>query len=183
MGDCQRNAEQRVCAEILLIGRTIELDQFMINLRLVASIPALENRRNFVVYVGNSLPHTLATEAALIAITQFPCFVFARTCPAWHGGSSQHAAFKAHIDLNCRIAARIQNFTRMDSANAGARHTILGGLEQLSSRKANQLLALSRTIDWAINLVVQCNRNNCLWEGEHQSSKSTTQVARDSHWH
>jgi len=53
-----------------------------------------------------------------------------------------------YIDFNCRIAARIQDLARMDLANAGVRHTILGGLEQLSSREANQLLAFSRTIDW-----------------------------------
>jgi hypothetical protein len=65
--------------------------------------------------------------------------VFACTRPAWDSRPPQSAAFKAHIDFNCRIAARIQDLARMDLANAGVRHTIPGGLEQLSQIDANHL--------------------------------------------
>src|SRR5438128_11004709 len=118
----------------------------MINLRLVARVPTLENLRNSVVNVGNSFPHALAAEAAFIAITQFPCFVFARARSAWNGRSTKRTALEPYIDFNCRIAARIQNFPSMDSANPGGRHTILGRLEQLSQIDANHVSWLAPQI-------------------------------------
>jgi hypothetical protein len=65
--------------------------------------------------------------------------VFARARPAWDSRSPQNAVFKTYIDFNCRIATRIQDLARMDLANAGVRHMILGGLEQLSQIEANHL--------------------------------------------
>src|SRR4030095_2206807 len=64
--------------------------------------------------------------------------MFARARPAGNGRSPKRAAFNAHIDLNCWIPARIQNFARMAVADAAARHRFLRRLEQLSGMQANR---------------------------------------------
>jgi hypothetical protein len=53
--------------------------------------------------------------------------------------TSKCSTFKAHIDFNGRITVRIQNFARMNSADAGACHTPLPRLEQLSPDEANHV--------------------------------------------
>ena len=65
--------------------------------------------------------------------------MFACASPAWNGGSTERAAFNPHIDFDCWIATRIQNFAGVNVANAAMPHTLLRGLEQVSPHEANPL--------------------------------------------
>src|SRR5215475_1818116 len=65
--------------------------------------------------------------------------MFACARSAWNGGSTERAAFNPHIDFDCRIPARIQNFAAVNVANAAVSHTLLRGLEQVSPYEANSL--------------------------------------------
>ena len=100
-----KQPSSRVGAEIFFVRRTVEFDQFLIDLRLVSRIQSFENRRNLLVHVGNRLSHAFAAEAAFVAVAQFPRFMFACARPAGNRRSSKRAAFKPHIDFDGRIAA------------------------------------------------------------------------------
>src|SRR5262249_54457367 len=100
-------------------------------------VESFENRRNLVINIGNGPSYALATKAALVAVAQFQCFMFARARPARNSRPPEPIAFNAHIDLDCRIPARIQNFASMDVADAATCHTLLRRLEQLSAKQAN----------------------------------------------
>jgi hypothetical protein len=89
---------------------------------LLSRIDSFENRRNPLVNIGYGFPYALAREPAFVAVSQFQCFMFACARPAGNGRSTKCAAFKAHIHLDCRIPARIQNFSAVNVADAGARH-------------------------------------------------------------
>src|SRR5439155_4198503 len=104
MCHCQRNSEQRICAQILLVRGAVKLDQLVVDFPLVARIPAFENRRDLIVNVGGCLLDTFAAEPAFLAIPQFPCFMLAGARSAWNRRPSKRTAFDAHIDFNCRIA-------------------------------------------------------------------------------
>jgi len=104
-------------------GRTVEFDQFAVDVRLVSRVPSLENRRNLLVNIGNGFSYAFAAESALVTVAQFHCFMLACARPARNGSPSKRAVFNTDIDLDCRIAARIQNFAGIDARNAGACHT------------------------------------------------------------
>ena len=90
---------------MFFVRRAIELDQFVVDLSLVACIPAFECRRDLLVHIGDCFLHTFAAEPAFVAVAQFPCFMLTGARPAWNRRPPQRAAFHAHIHLDRRIAA------------------------------------------------------------------------------
>src|SRR5438034_11553140 len=82
--DRQGNAEQRVCTQVLFVGRTVELDQLIVDPSLVARIPAFQNWRDLAVDIGDRFLHAFPAEAAFVAIPQLPCFMLAGTRSAWN---------------------------------------------------------------------------------------------------
>jgi hypothetical protein len=84
---------------------------------LVARIPAFESRSNLIVDIGDCFLDTFAAESRLIAIAQFPCFMFAGACSAWNRRPAKRAPFQSHIDFDSRIAARIQDFAANNVTN------------------------------------------------------------------
>jgi hypothetical protein len=101
------NAEQRVRAQIFLVGRPIQLDQLGIDLFLGAGVKSLEGISYFSVHIRDRLEHTLAAVTFRLAVAQFPSFVLTCACTAGHGCPSERATLQSHIDFNGGIAARI----------------------------------------------------------------------------
>src|SRR6266513_2331550 len=56
---------------------------------------------------------------------------------AGNGRSPKCAVVKTHVHLDCRIPARIQNFSGLNVPDAGARHTLPRRLDQFSQDEAN----------------------------------------------
>ena len=79
-----RDGQDRVCAQVTLGRRAIELDHGIVQLTLLAGIGALEFGRNHVVDIVDRLEHALAQVTALVAVAQLQCFVLAG------GGSAGH---------------------------------------------------------------------------------------------
>ncbi len=120
----QRDPEQRVCAQVVFVRRAVEFDQLSVDLRLVQRVPSFEGRRDLVVNIGHCFLDAFAAEPALVAVTQFPCFMFAGARSAWDRCPAKCPAFNADINFNGGITARIQNFAGTDSANGGACHIL-----------------------------------------------------------
>ncbi len=99
MRDRERNAKQCIRAQILFVRRAIELDHFVVDLGLVARVPAFDGRRNRAVHICHRFQYAFAAVTFLVAVAQFPGFVFARARAARHGGAAKRAAFQAHIDF------------------------------------------------------------------------------------
>jgi hypothetical protein len=103
--NCQRDPEQRVCAQVVFVRRAVEFNQLFVNRRLIQRVPSFERRRDLLVNVGHRFLNTFATEPILVPVAQFPCFMFARARSARYRRASKYTAFKAHINFNGRIAA------------------------------------------------------------------------------
>ncbi len=101
------NAEERVRAEIFFVRRTVERDQFFIDLRLFARIKTAQRLGDFFIYTCDRIAHAFAAVTLFIAITQLPRFVFAGAGAARHGCASKRAAFQTHIHFDGWVAARI----------------------------------------------------------------------------
>ena len=73
----QRHTEDGVCAELALGGSSVKGEHLMVDTALVEHAVALQCRRDDVVDILNSLQHTLAAVAVLVAVAKLKCFVLA----------------------------------------------------------------------------------------------------------
>ena len=119
---CERNSKQRVRAEIFFIRRPIEFDDLFVERGLLGCIKPDERARDRLVHIAHCFGHAFAAIAFLIAIAQFPRFVFPGARAARNGGAAKSAALQMHVYFNRRVAARIENFTRPYFTNAGVCH-------------------------------------------------------------
>src|SRR5215471_21729441 len=90
-----------------------------------------------MINIGHGFSNALACEPTFVAVTQFQCFMFACARAAGNGRSPKGAVVKTHVHLDCRIPARIQNFSGPNVPDAGACHTLLRRLDQFSPDEAN----------------------------------------------
>src|SRR5437899_1868481 len=101
------NAEQRVRAQMFLVGRPIQLEQLGIDLFLGAIVKSLEGISYLSIPIRSRLARSLAAVTFRLAVTQFPSFVLPCACTAGRGCPSERSTFQSHIDFNGGIAARI----------------------------------------------------------------------------
>ena len=130
----ERNAEQRIRAEILFVRRAVERDQFLVDLRLLERVPSGNRRRDCFLHGADGLGHAFAAVTFLVAIAQLPRFMLAGAGAARHRRATHRAAFQMHIHFDSGVPARIQNLARVDPGNASRRHTC-DELHQIPSRK------------------------------------------------
>jgi hypothetical protein len=62
-------------------------------------------QRGLAIHVFDSLEHSLAEEAAFVAIAEFDGFVFARGSAGGHRGTADRAAFEPHVHFHRGTAA------------------------------------------------------------------------------
>ena len=108
----QRNSEQRVRTEPILVRRAVELDQFLVEASLIGRIKALQSAGDCFVHIAHCFGYALARITFLIAIAQFPRFVLAGAGAARHRGAAKCAAIQMDIYFDCWVAARIENLAR-----------------------------------------------------------------------
>ena len=77
--------------------------------QVVDGIEADDFLRDRAVHIGNGLGHTAAEEALLVAVAQFPGFVFARARPAWNNRAPGRAAGKRDHCFDGWIAPRVND--------------------------------------------------------------------------
>ncbi len=95
----------------------------MIDVRLIARIQSLEDRRDLLINIRNRFFQAFAAEAVLVPVAQFQCFMFARTRSAGNSCSSERAAFNTDVNLDGWVTPRIKDFAGVNVSNAGGRHT------------------------------------------------------------
>ena len=96
----QRDAEDRVRAELRLVRRAVQLDHRLVERALVAGVHAAHLRRDRLVDVGDRLQHALAAVAPGVAVAQLQRFVDAGRCARWHRRRTARAALKLHCYRN-----------------------------------------------------------------------------------
>src|SRR5260370_24617330 len=112
MRDRERHPKQSVRTKIFFVGRSVELDQTIVDLRLVAGVPASDGSRDFLVYVRDRFGYAFAAVTFLVPIAQFPSFVFpsARSTP--NRAPPERPTSQPHVHFERLIAPRIQTLPR-----------------------------------------------------------------------
>ena len=105
----QRYSQDRVGAQPRLRLRAVEVDQQLVERSLIGGAGTDDRFRDLPVHVVNSLEHALPAIAALIAITQLQRLVLARAGAGRHGGAAHRAVLQLDIDLQRRVASRVED--------------------------------------------------------------------------
>src|SRR5207244_3969778 len=116
----QRDTEDRVRAESALVRRPVKLDQGAVEPGLVEGIAAADGLGDLAVDVGDRLGDALAA-VGLAAVSELNRFVHPGRRPRRHRGATQRAGIEANVDLDGRIASRVENLARVaafDGAHA-----------------------------------------------------------------
>ena len=109
MGVGQRDAEDRVGAEVLLVLGAVEFDHPLVDGDLIEGVHAAQLVGQLVVDVVDGLQHPLAEVFRLVAVAQFPGLVDAGAGAAGHGRAAERAVGQLDVDLDGRVAAAVEN--------------------------------------------------------------------------
>ncbi len=109
LGDRHRDAENRVGAQLLLVGRVVEFDHGHVDAGLIQRVHADQAVGDLVVHVIDGLEYAFAQVDRLVAVTQFPRFVDAGAGTAGHRSPSGRAIAERDVHFDGRIAAAVEN--------------------------------------------------------------------------
>ncbi len=128
LGRRERDAKQRVRAQLALVRRAVQLDQGAVDPGLVEGVHAEQPRRDGLEHVPHRLLDPLAPVAPGVAIPELDRLVLAGRSPRGDGRASERSARQAAVHLERGIAARVEDLARVER---GDRHH---GGGRLSSR-------------------------------------------------
>ena len=132
LGDSQRDAENGVGAEPLLVGRAVEIDHRLVDMQLVLGFHAADRLENLAVYGFDGALDALAEEARA-AVAQFDGLVSAGRGAGRHRGAAHRAVFENHVDLDRGVAAAVENLAT-DDVDDGGHGGWSSRLDRLKSR-------------------------------------------------
>ena len=107
----ERAAEDGVRAEPALPGRPVQVDENAIEHRLIGRVETEERLRDLPVHIGNRGQDTLAEVRRRIAVPELDGLVLAGRRARRHCRAPEPARGEADLDLDGRIAARVENLT------------------------------------------------------------------------
>ena len=118
-GDRDRDAEDRVGAELLLGLGAVGADQRAVDVGLVVRLQADDLGAEHAVDVVDRLEHALAAVALLVAVAQLEGLAAAGGRAGGHGEAAPGAALEGDLHLDGGVAAGIEDFTGQDVDDLG----------------------------------------------------------------
>ena len=104
-------AKNSIRTKFALCGSSIKFNHLVVKRTLIKYAVAFKCRCNDFVHVLNSLQNAFAKIASFVAVAKFQRLIFASRCAWRYCRTSNNSTLKHYINFNCRIAARINNFT------------------------------------------------------------------------
>ena len=116
LGGGERDAEDRVGAELGLVGRAVEVEHRLVDEALVVGVEADDRAGDRVDDAADGLLHALA-EVALAAVAQLDRLEGAGGGAAGHGRAAERAVLEEHLHLDGGVAARIEDLAGADCSD------------------------------------------------------------------
>ena len=115
VGSCKRCAKDGIGAEATLGRRAVKFDQCRVERALVGSIHSAQAVGNLAVDVTNRVRDTLAAPGRA-TVAELNCLPLTRRRTRWHSSMATRTILEHDIDLNGRIATRVED---LSSVNRG----------------------------------------------------------------
>jgi hypothetical protein len=119
LGASEAHAQDRVGAEAALVGRAVEGHELFVDRHLVFGVEAGKEVEDLAVHRIERLAYALAEIALLVAVALLHRFVRAGGGARRHRGAAAHAILERDIDLDGRVAARIEDLAADDIDDGG----------------------------------------------------------------
>ncbi len=103
----------------LFVERSVQVDQSSVERPLIGGIEADDRVRDLTVDVADSPQHTLAEIRGRVSIAQLDGLVLARRGTGRHDRASQDARREPHVDLDRRVATRVEELPGVHFGNRG----------------------------------------------------------------
>ena len=116
--DGQRHTEDRVGAEAGLVGRSVAIEQRLVDEALVVGVQTDHGRSELVDDGLYRFFYALAAVAAA-AVAEFDGLVLAGGGTRWHRGAGGGAVVERDLDLHGRVASGVENLSRCDLLDDG----------------------------------------------------------------
>ena len=120
LGGGQRDAEQRVGAEPALVRGAVELDHRPVERPLLGGAGAGQRRGDLAVDVGDRPGDALAGPG-VAAVAQLDRLELAGRGAGGHRGQAAGAGLQHDLDLDGRVAARVEDLARVDGGDRRSR--------------------------------------------------------------
>ena len=137
--DGEADAEDRVRAEVRLVLGAVGRDQGRVDDALVGGVDALDGRAELVDDGGDGLLDALAAVALLVAVAQLVGLERAGGGAGGDGGAGDHAVLEQDLDLDGRVAARVQDLAGVDGVDGGHGGLLCSG-NRVASRPPSSLV-------------------------------------------
>src|SRR3989304_6165980 len=122
----QRNAKYGVGAQAGLVLRVVQLDHLSVDGFLVQCGHAQYVGSERVVHVLDRGQHAFTLVFSRVAVAKLNRLVFAGAGARGHGGDASGPVFQSYLDLDGRVAARVQYLPGADLADlTDSRHYVL----------------------------------------------------------
>ena len=112
--NCERYAEDRVCAQTTFVRGAVEFDHRFVDLNLFQNVVADECLSDFAVDCSNRFENAFAHVTGFVAVTLFYGFMCAGRCARRNRSAAHGAIFEDDVDFDSRVAAAIKDFAGVD---------------------------------------------------------------------
>ena len=116
-GDSERYAQDRVCAQVCLVGRAVRGDQGGVDRTLIKGVHTDHGVRALLVHMVDGLGNALAQIAIAIAIAQLNGLESTGGSAGGHHRTAKGAIIEHNFHLNSGIAARVQDLATVHIEN------------------------------------------------------------------
>ena len=116
-GDGKRYAQDRVCAQVCLVGRAVRGDQGGVDRTLIKGVHTDHGVRALLVHMVDGLGNALAQIAIAIAIAQLNSLKSTGGSAGGHHRTAKGAIIEHNFHLNGGIAARVQDLATVHIEN------------------------------------------------------------------
>ena len=131
--DGQRDAEDRVGAEVRLVGRAVEVDHRLVDEALVVGLHAFERRADLGQDTVDGAEDALA-EVAVAAVAQLDRLERSGGGATGHGGPGEDSVVELDLDLDSGVAARVEDLACSDGFDCcHDAHSWVGPIEDCRS--------------------------------------------------
>ncbi len=120
LGHRHADAQNRIGAQLGLVGCSIQVDHELVDGFLVAGVEADQFRGDLGVDVLDGLGDALAEVDFFVIVAQLDGFVLAGAGAAGHAGPAQGPVLQHHVHLDGGVAAGIEDLPALDEFNAQA---------------------------------------------------------------
>src|SRR5262249_31619532 len=135
----QRGAEEGVGAQLALVRGAVQVDQELVDGRLVEGFLADEGLGDLAVDAADRLLDAAAEKTGRVAVAQFDGLVGARAGPAGHGGAAAGGVGEDHLDLDGRVAAAVEDLAAVDALDLHRPTSPLRGNPNVETRNPKQI--------------------------------------------